>query len=225
MTDEQASAAAEVGKVDAQTQETDSQQQAPDLEAERKQLSDRLAQQGRELKAARDEKDRLQSELSTAKAERERIWYEKEASPEEKVQYVKDRDTRQKEAPKIAMLENRSALAEAIADETDPAIRKALQAFKSKGKETGKYPDAEFVASLRESLRKDDSGAENLGNVETEKPLPRVSAVRGTRGVEPSIDDQIAVAEKSVKAKDGRFTYGDVLNLRFQKSQQSRQAQ
>jgi hypothetical protein len=221
MPQEQASAETVVIAPDSGSPAPEKEVVVPDVkaedEAQRKQLSDTLAQRGRELKQARDDAAQAKAQLAEERAKREQMWYEHEATQEEKDDFRKRRESEAKDSSKVAQLTNKASLLEAIAEEDNPTALKALRALKAKSDKSGKYPDADSISALRESFVSDDE--------ETEEPTPSaektpvaVKATPGTRQVMPSIDEQISTAEKSVRLKDGKFTYGDLLALRGQKT-------
>jgi hypothetical protein len=181
-----------------------------------KAANDKLAERGRELKAERERAKALEAQLEAEREAREKLWYTHPETPEEEKQAFRSRrEQAAKDAPKIASLQNRIALSDAIADEDNPVVRSALKAMRVKAEASGKYPDADMITSIRESLTPSVEAEERT----EEKAPPGVSAVRGTRAsAGPSIDDQIKAVEDSIRKHDGKFQYGDLLALRQQKT-------
>jgi hypothetical protein len=181
-----------------------------------KEANDKLAERGRELKAERERAKALEAQLEEANNVREKLWYTHPDTPEEEKQkFRSSREQAAKDAPKMATLQNKVALAEAIADEESPVVRSALRALRVKAEQSGKYPDADMIASIRESLTPADDGTQQQSE---DKAPPAVGALRGTRAAAgPSIDEQIKEVEKAVKAGN-QSRYGELLGLRQQKS-------
>lgn len=191
--------------------------QQPSPEEQLKVANDKLAAAGRETKKERDARVALEAEVATLREKTDKLWFSHPDTPEaEKDAYRKSRETEAKDAPKLAQANNRIALAEAIADEEDPTIRKALKALKTASEGAKVYPDASVIAAIRESLT-----PEGGTKIQTqEDALPNVSSSRGTQSSGgPSLDDQIKIVEASVRSRDGKYSYGDLLALRQQATQ------
>lgn len=189
-------------------------QAAETPESEQKKANDKLAERGRELKAERERVAALTAQLEEARSKGEKLWYTHPDTPEEeKAAFRNSREQAAKDAPKMAALQNKAALSDAIADEESPVVRAALRALRTKAETSGKYPDADFISAVRESL----TPAEGTEPAVEEKTPPAVRANRGTQTVAgPSIDAQIAELEKAVKTDKSR--YGELLNLRAEKT-------
>lgn len=213
---EKASADAVVRSDGSPTPEEDKQTPTPDEPDERKLLADKLAIAGRELKSAREAAAKAEANATEEKAKREELWYKHAATEDEKADYRKSREADVRDGSKLASLLNRASLLEAIADEDNPQTLRALKALKARSDISKKYPDSDTVAALRESFVIDDNDEGKGTELDSEKVPVAVTASRGTQGVQPSLDDQVKEAEQSVKAKDGRFSYGNLLGLRQQ---------
>lgn len=194
----------------------------PEVTDEQKKLNDKLAQQGRDLKAAKDEAARLQTELAEARERGDKLWFTHPDTPEkDKDEFRKSREQANKDAPKLATMQNRIALSDAIADEENPTIRKALRSLRETADASKEYPSASFIAALRASLAPEkDEGTKTV----EEAPPGNVSATRGTGAAGgPSLDEQIKVMETVVKSDRSR--YGELLALRQRKFAEVRAAQ
>jgi hypothetical protein len=179
--------------------------------AKYKQLLDDHSQQGRELKA-----ERLRASSAVAKAaqferENEEARYGL-MNEEDKTKYRQERAAVAKDAPKVAQTTNERDLLRILAQTEDPKITKALSALYWRAEERSSFPDKEQVLAIVEGLTPDDE-EEPEAKPKTKGP-PAVTAVRGTRATEPSADEEVTAAEKSLRAKDGKFTYGELLGLR-----------
>ncbi len=230
-TEQQASAtaAAEAAKGDqsgktqtpAEAEAEAQRKQQPSAEEQLKAANDKLAVAGRETKAERTRREALEAEVEQLRTEKDKLWFTHPDTPEEqKDEFRRRREAEAKDAPKLAQANNRIVLAEAIADEENPTIRKALKFLQTKAKESGKYPDSSTIAALRESLAPDEGASGSGKQTEEETPVG-VSSSRGTQSVSgPTIDEQIKVVEESVRKRDGKYTYADLLGLRQAKTQQ-----
>lgn len=183
---------------------------------QQKKLNDTLAERGRELKAERTRAAKLESDLAEAKAKNEELWYKHPDTPEEaKAAFRAERERAAKEGPKVQQLQNRATISEAIADEENPAVRAALKSLRSKAEASGRYPDADTIAAIRESLTPGDGDG---AKVDDETP-PNVSASRTTRSAAgPSIDEQIKEVEAAIKAGKTSYERSGLLGLRQKKA-------
>lgn len=209
-----------------QKAEADAGRKQTDLTDEQKQQkaeNDRRAEQGRELKAQKARADAAEGKLAEEREKREKLWYSHPDTPqEEKDAWRRSREQEQKTAPAIAQANARAALADAIADEDNPQVRKALKAIRANAEATKVYPDPSVIAALRVSLTPEGEGTEQP----SEKTPPNVTASRGTRAAAgPSIEDEIKTAEESVRKKDGNYSYGNLLALRQKQQMETRAAQ
>lgn len=186
-----------------------------------KQLADAHAQQGRELKAAREAVSKAEQKASELEAEREQARYER-MNEEQKAEYRRTQEVKSLEAPKTANLRNEKDLLRIIASTDDPKITKALSKLYYRSEERGKFPDKDDVEALIEGLQSDDD-EETETKTEEKKP-PKVTAVGGTRAKEPTADEEVAAISASLKAKDGKFVYGDLLVARQRRDAQRAQA-
>ena len=219
MVEQQASADEIVAKESALSVEI-APEEDTDEEKKHKQLLDTHAQQGRELKAERLRADRAETKTKQLEAEREESQYEK-MNEDEKTEYRRSREILAKETPAKENLKNENALLRAIAQTDDPKIAKALSRLYWNSDEKGKFPDKDSVDSVVAGLTPDED--DEVEPAKT-KSLPNVTANRGTRVIESSLEEEVKAAEASVKAKDGKFTYGDLLGLRQRRDALARQA-
>lgn len=200
------------------TAEANAAAQAANVTDEQKKANDRLAEIGRERKAEKERIKTLESELQAERTEKERLWFTHPDTPEEKKdEYRRGREQAVKDAPKMEQANNRIALAEAIADEENPVVRKALRSLKTQADASKRYPDASIIAALRASLAPDEGDSEASQHQPGEENLPNVSSSRGTRAAAgPSIDDQIKEVETALKTRINPkgYSYGDLLGLR-----------
>lgn len=219
MVEQQASADEIVEKVTALSEKTAPVEET-DEEIKHKQLLDTHAQQGRELKAERSRAEKAETRAKQLEAEREESQYEK-MNEDQKTEYRRSREILAKETPARENLKNENALLKTIAQTDDPKIAKALSRLYWNSEEKGKFPDKDAVESVVAGLTPDED--DEVEPVKT-KGLPNVTATRGTRVVEPSLDEEVKAAEASVKAKDNKYSYGDLLGLRQRRDALARQA-
>jgi hypothetical protein len=184
-----------------------------------KQLLDSHAQLGRDLKAAREAASKAEARAAEVEAERERVRYEHEMNDDEKAEYRKRKEYEKTEAPKTRNLANERNLLKIIAETDDPKITKALSRLYYSSEERGRFPDKEDVLAFVDGLTPDDEEVTKVEPVQEKEP-PKVTAVGGTRAITVSIDDEVKLAEASVKAKDGKFSYGELLGLRARRDAQ-----
>ncbi len=192
---------------------------AADITEQHKQLLDKHAQLGREAKAASEARVKAEARVAELEAEREKTRYE-QMSDEQKAQYRREQEVVRAEQPKTQNLRNEKDLLRVIAETDDPKITKALSSLYWRSEARGKFPDKEDVLAFVDGLIPDEDEAEEE-EPKAEKKPPKVTAVAGTRGKEPTADDLVKAAEASVKAKDGKFSYGELLGLRAEAKRQS----
>lgn len=209
MGEQQASAEAEKVAEGVTDSEKDIADTESDLTEQHKQLLDKHAQLGREAKKAEDARVKAESELAVLRAEREKTRFES-MNEDQKDQYRREQAAQ--DAPKAEATRNERDLLRIIAETDNPKITKVLSSLYYRSEEKGSFPDKNTVLAIVDGLTSDDADEQ-----EEEKPAkkpPKVTAVAGTRAKEPTIDEEIDMISKSVKAKDGKFTYGDLLAAR-----------
>lgn len=186
-----------------------------------KQLADSHAQQGRDLKAAREAASKAEQRASELEAEREQARYE-QMNDEQKAEFRRVQAVQSKEAPKTEQLRNEKDFLRIIATNDDPKITKVLSALYYKSEQRGRFPDKEQVEALIEGLQSDDE--EETEETAEEKKPPKVTAVGGTRVKEPTADEEVAAITASLQKKDGKFVYADLLVARQRANAQKAQA-
>jgi len=216
MSEQQASAVVEDVKEGDAGSEKDPSVAETDIAEQHKQLLDKHAQLGREAKAEREARVKAESRLAELEAEREKTRYES-MNEEQKAEYRKSKEVETKTSSETQNLRNEKDLLRTIAESEDPKITKVLSALYWRSEEKGKFPDKDTIQSLIDGLTPGDD-EEQTEEKPAEKKPPKVTAVAGTRAKEPSIDEEIDMISKSVKAKDGKFTYGDLLAARQRKN-------
>lgn len=200
----------------ASTQDS-AEKQAPEKTAEQqdrsKDLENRLAAKGREAKAAEERASAAEARAAELQAERDELWYSHKANDAEKEQFRKEREQKkaQKEDPEKVNLANENALLRAIAQEANPAAKKALSKMYDKATKANRFPDSAAVAALRESFEDDDQSSSEGDKEPDEKEPPKVNASRGSQANGPSIDQQITETEKAVR--EGKATTADLYPL------------
>lgn len=213
MADEKQTSAEKIIATDAAASEKTAPDTQADDEVQRKALLDKHAQLGRELKAANEAKVKAEERSAALEAEREQTRYES-MNDEQKADFRRSQAVLAKEAPKTENLKNEKDLLKIIASTDDPKITKALSALYHRSEERNRFPDKETVEAFVEGLTPDEEEPEEPA---TEKQPVKVTATAGTKQVTVSIDDEVKAAEDSVKKKDGKYTYGELLGLRQQR--------
>jgi hypothetical protein len=191
------------------SEETSPEEKAAAAEAERKALLDKHAQQGRDLKAEREARVKAERRTAELEEEREKTRYEK-MDVDEQAEYRRQKETTEREAPKSQNLTNEKDLLLVLAETDDPKITKALSSLYYRSEARGKFPDKDTVLAFVEGLTPETEEEDEP----KKKDPPKVTASRGTRTVEPSVDEEVKAIEASLKKKDGKFQYGDLLVAR-----------
>lgn len=220
MTERDSSVAEEIVAADSTDSEETPLEEQADAEAERKSLLDKHAQQGRELKAEREARVKAEQKAEKLEKEREESQYEK-MDEDQKAEYRKRKEYEGAQAPVVANLTNERFLLRTIAETEDPKITKALSALYWRSEDRGRFPDKETVEAFVEGLTPDDEEPDEEPKKSAKAP-PKVTPTRGTRTIEVTAADEVKAIEQSLKVKDGKFSYGDLLAARSRaKAQQA----
>jgi len=173
------------------------------LNARIKELSDRLASEGRSKAQVKADKDALEATVAQLKAsdqaksrriaQIEQWYYENVAPEQEKVTWQRAQDV--KRMASVQAEAGRSQVLEIILNEDDADVRKALREAVDEAASAGEPMGPTAVSTLRKQLTKAAKANKSVDTTEAqEKEPPAVSGAKSTGGKGPTLEDQLAEA-------------------------------
>jgi hypothetical protein len=150
-----------------------------------------LAKELAEAKAALAAKEEREAKLLKANAEWQETYIQKWAPPEEKAQYMAKKAAENRISAGSSV--NEAAFWRSVAEEEDPKVKGALAKIAASASRTKRYPDAETVKAIRESLR----GETSEDDKDDEKPLAKVTPTAGAQAGQGTLQSKYEAAKKA----------------------------